>query len=99
MDNKKLTKKLERKISKAGCFVEDLFLEKIDESIKKLEDIKFLFDVGNGTTEDYQKEIFMAINILEHSMDILKIMDELEYYDELTDEEKDELFPIVKNND
>ena len=87
MSNKKLIKKLDE----AGAFVQGLLSEKIDDSIEKLEGIKEGYENDIATTEQLQKDLFMIINNLEYITDLLEINDRLDYFDELTEEELDEL--------
>ena len=87
MSNKKLIKKLDE----AGVFVQGLLTEKIDDSIEKLEFVKDGYENIVATTEELQKVLFMIINNLEYITDLLEINDRLDYVDELTEEELDEL--------
>ena len=87
MSNKKLIKKLDE----AGVFVQELLTEKIDDSIEKLEFVKDGYENDVATTEELQKVLFMIINNLEYITDLLEINDRLDYVDELTEEELDEL--------
>ena len=87
MSNKKLIKKLDE----AGVFVQGLLTEKIDDSIEKLEFVKDGYENVVATTEELQKVLFMIINNLEYITDLLEIDDRLNYVDELSDDELDEL--------
>ena len=87
MSNKKLIKKLDE----AGVFVQGLLTEKIDDSIEKLEFVKDGYENVVATTEELQKVLFMIINNLEYITDLLEINDKLDYVDELSDDELDEL--------
>ena len=87
MSNKKLIKKMDE----AGVFVSNLLTEKIDDSIEKLEFVKDGYENVVATTEELQKVLFMIINNLEYITDLLEIDDRLNYVDELTEEELDEL--------
>ena len=87
MSNKKLIKKMDE----AGVFVSNLLTEKIDDSIEKLEFVKDGYENVVATTEELQKVLFMIINNLEYITDLLEINDKLDYVDELTEEELDEL--------
>ena len=87
MSNKKLIKKLDE----AGVFVQGLLSEKIDDSIEKLEFVKDGYENVVATTEELQKVLFMIINNLEYITDLLEIDDRLNYVDELSDDELDEL--------
>ena len=87
MSNKKLIKKLDE----AGVFVQGLLTEKIDDSIEKLEFVKDGYENIVATTEELQKVLFMIINNLEYITDLLEINDRLDYVDELSDDELDEL--------
>ena len=87
MSNKKLIKKLDE----AGAFVQGLLSEKIDDSIEKLEYVKDGYENIVATTEELQKVLFMIINNLEYITDLLEIDDRLNYVDELTEEELEEL--------
>ena len=87
MSNKKLIKKLDE----AGVFVQGLLTEKIDDSIEKLEFVKDGYENVVATTEELQKVLFMIINNLEYITDLLEINDRLNYVDELSDDELDEL--------
>ena len=87
MSNKKLIKKLDE----AGVFVQELLTEKIDDSIEKLEFVKDGYENVVATTEELQKVLFMIINNLEYITDLLEIDDRLNYVDELSDDELDEL--------
>ena len=87
MSNKKLIKKLDE----AGVFVQGLLTEKIDDSIEKLEFVKDGYENVVATTEELQKALFMIINNLEYITDLLEIDDRLNYVDELSDDELDEL--------
>ena len=87
MSNKKLIKKLDE----AGAFVQGLLSEKIDDSIEKLEYVKDGYENIVATTEELQKVLFMIINNLEYITDLLEIDDRLNYVDELSDDELDEL--------
>ena len=87
MSNKKLIKKLDE----AGVFVQGLLTEKIDDSIEKLEFVKDGYENVVATTEELQKVLFMIINNLEYITDLLEINDRLDYVDELSDDELDEL--------
>ena len=87
MSNKKLIKKMDE----AGVFVQGLLTEKIDDSIEKLEFVKDGYENIVATTEELQKVLFMIINNLEYITDLLEINDRLDYVDELSDDELDEL--------
>ena len=87
MSNKKLIKKMDE----AGVFVSNLLTEKIDDSIEKLEFVKDGYENVVATTEELQKVLFMIINNLEYITDLLEIDDRLNYVDELSDDELDEL--------
>lgn len=87
MSNKKLIKKMDE----AGVFVQGLLTEKIDDSIEKLEFVKDGYENVVATTEELQKVLFMIINNLEYITDLLEINDRLDYVDELSDDELDEL--------
>ena len=87
MSNKKLIKKLDE----AGVFVQGLLSEKIDDTIEKLEGVKEGYENVVATTEELQKDLFMIINNLEYITDLLEIDDRLNYVDELSDDELDEL--------
>ena len=87
MSNKKLIKKMDE----AGVFVQGLLTEKIDDSIEKLEYVKDGYENVVATTEELQKVLFMIINNLEYITDLLEINDRLDYVDELSDDELDEL--------
>ena len=87
MSNEKLIKKLDE----AGVFVQELLTEKIDDSIEKLEFVKDGYENDVATTEELQKVLFMIINNLEYITDLLEIDDRLNYVDELSDDELDEL--------
>ena len=87
MSNKKLIKKMDE----AGVFVQGLLSEKIDDSIEKLEFVKDGYENVVATTEELQKVLFMIINNLEYITDLLEINDRLDYVDELSDDELDEL--------
>ena len=87
MSNKKLIKKLDE----AGVFVQGLVSEKIDDTIEKLEGVKEGYENVVATTEELQKDLFMIINNLEYITDLLEIDDRLNYVDELSDDELDEL--------
>lgn len=87
MSNKKLIKKMDE----AGAFVSNLLTEKIDDSIEKLEFVKDGYENVVATTEELQKVLFMIINNLEYVTDLLEINDRLDYVDELSDDELDEL--------
>ena len=87
MSNKKLIKKMDE----AGVFVQGLLTEKIDDSIEKLEFVKDGYENVVATTEELQKVLFMIINNLEYITDLLEINDKLDYVDELSDDELDEL--------
>ena len=87
MSNKKLIKKMDE----AGVFVSNLLTEKIDDSIEKLEFVKDGYENVVATTEELQKVLFMVINNLEYITDLLEINDRLNYVDELSDDELDEL--------
>ena len=87
MSNEKLIKKLDE----AGVFVQELLTEKIDDSIEKLEFVKEGYENVVATTEELQKDLFMIINNLEYITDLLEIDDRLNYVDELSDDELDEL--------
>ena len=87
MSNEKLIKK----IDEAGTFVQSLLSEKIDDSIEKLEYVKDGYENVVATTEELQKVLFMIINNLEYITDLLEINDRLDYVDELSDDELDEL--------
>ena len=87
MSNKKLIKKL----GDAGFLVQELLCEKIDDSIEKLEFVKDGYENVVATTEELQKVLFMIINNLEYITDLLEINDRLDYVDELSDDELDEL--------
>ena len=87
MSNKKLIEKLDE----AGVFVQGLLSEKIDDSIEKLEFVKDGYENVVATTEELQKVLFMIINNLEYITDLLEINDRLDYVDELSDDELDEL--------
>ena len=87
MSNKKLIKKMDE----AGAFVQELLSEKIDDSIEKLEFVKDGYENVVATTEELQKVLFMIINNLEYITDLLEINDRLDYVDELSDDELDEL--------
>ena len=87
MSNKKLIKKMDE----AGVFVQGLLSEKIDDSIEKLEFVKDGYENIVATTEELQKVLFMIINNLEYITDLLEINDRLDYVDELSDDELDEL--------
>ena len=87
MSNKKLIKKMDE----AGVFVQGLLTEKIDDSIEKLEFVKDGYENVVATTEELQKVLFMIINNLEYITDLLEIDDRLNYVDELTEEELEEL--------
>ena len=95
MSNKKLIKRL----SKAGFFVHELLCKKIDDSIEKLEGIKEGYENDVATTEELQKDLFMIINNLEYITDLLEINDRLDYFDDLSEDEKNELCQIDKHND
>ena len=87
MSNKKLIKKMDE----AGVFVSNLLTEKIDDSIEKLEFVKDGYENVVATTEELQKVLFMIINNLEYITDLLEIDDRLNYVDELSDDELNEL--------
>ena len=87
MSNKKLIKKMDE----AGVFVQELLSEKIDDSIEKLEFVKDGYENVVATTEELQKVLFMIINNLEYITDLLERNDRLDYVDELSDDELDEL--------
>ena len=87
MSNKKLIKKMDE----AGVFVQELLSEKIDDSIEKLEFVKDGYENVVATTEELQKVLFMIINNLEYITDLLEIDDRLNYVDELSDDELNEL--------
>ena len=78
-------------MDEAGVFVSNLLTEKIDDSIEKLEFVKDGYENVVATTEELQKVLFMVINNLEYITDLLEINDRLDYVDELTEEELDEL--------
>ena len=87
MSNKKLIKKMDEE----GVFVSNLLTEKIDDSIEKLEFVKDGYENVVATTEELQKVLFMIINNLEYITDLLERNDRLDYVDELSDDELDEL--------
>ena len=78
-------------MDEAGVFVSNLLTEKIDDSIEKLEFVKDGYENVVATTEELQKVLFMIINNLEYITDLLEINDRLDYVDELSDDELDEL--------
>ena len=94
-----INKKLIKKLREAGFFVSNLLTEKIDDSIEKLEGIKEGYENDIATTEQLQKELFMIINNLEYITDLLEISDRLDYFDDLSEDEKNELCQIDKHND
>ena len=95
MSNKKLIKKM----GEAGFLVQELLCKKIDDSIEKLEGVKEAYENDIATEKELQKEIFMIINNLKCISDLLEIGSKLDYFDDLSEDEKNELFRIDKQND